>query len=300
MDKVKTGLLIKDARKKKNYTQSELGYMLGVTNKAISRWENGDSFPDIGMLEELSRLLDLKIQDLVTGEIQNEVKANDEMALTEIVRLAKVQLHEKRKKLFRNLLLIGAFICTIAVGIMGFRLSGTFHEQFSGAVCFILLAVTLGIIICEGYIDGKEIVKKRSIACYTTIAAAVSFIWTIAIMLLITVSVSNGKIPFGLETGSVGPFITTHLIIFFIICSFIIVIELYRRAKGTGSVHEGYILAVSTIYLGALYGDLMGSLASTERFFIIMAERTGVVIPETVIALVVSRMLDKKGSCSKE
>jgi transcriptional regulator with XRE-family HTH domain len=49
MDKIKTGQLIKEARKNKNYTQSELGDMLGVTNKAISRWENGDSFPDIGV-----------------------------------------------------------------------------------------------------------------------------------------------------------------------------------------------------------------------------------------------------------
>lgn len=43
MDKKKTGSLIKEARIKKNYTQSELGDLLGVTNKAVSRWENGDS-----------------------------------------------------------------------------------------------------------------------------------------------------------------------------------------------------------------------------------------------------------------
>ena len=64
MDKIKTGQLIREARKKKNYTQNELGDLLGVTNKAVSRWENGDSFPDIAVLEELARLLDLKIQDI--------------------------------------------------------------------------------------------------------------------------------------------------------------------------------------------------------------------------------------------
>ena len=41
MDKKKTGNLIREARQRKNYTQSELGRMLGVTNKAVSRWENG-------------------------------------------------------------------------------------------------------------------------------------------------------------------------------------------------------------------------------------------------------------------
>lgn len=41
MDKQKTGNLIKEARVKKNYTQAELGDLLGVSNKAVSRWENG-------------------------------------------------------------------------------------------------------------------------------------------------------------------------------------------------------------------------------------------------------------------
>ena len=62
MDKKKTGNLIREARQRKNYTQSELGRMLGVTNKAVSRWENGESFPDIGVLESLSHLLELPIR----------------------------------------------------------------------------------------------------------------------------------------------------------------------------------------------------------------------------------------------
>lgn len=91
MDKKKTGSLIKEARINKNYTQSELGDLLGVTNKAVSRWENGDSFPDVGVLENLSAILDLRIQDIVTGETEKK----DEAAVTEIVRLAKLQQREK-------------------------------------------------------------------------------------------------------------------------------------------------------------------------------------------------------------
>lgn len=43
MDKAKSGKLIKEARMQKNYTQSELGNLLGVSNKAVSRWETGGS-----------------------------------------------------------------------------------------------------------------------------------------------------------------------------------------------------------------------------------------------------------------
>ena len=65
-----------------------------MTNKAVSRWENGESFPDIGVLESLSHLLELPIQDIVTGE-----RAGDrEEAVTEVVRLAKLQEQRKREK----------------------------------------------------------------------------------------------------------------------------------------------------------------------------------------------------------
>lgn len=45
MDKEKSGKLIKEARMQKNYTQSELGNLLGVSNKAVSRWETGRKLP---------------------------------------------------------------------------------------------------------------------------------------------------------------------------------------------------------------------------------------------------------------
>ena len=90
MDKQKTGELIKNARIKKGYTQVELGDLLGVTNKAISRWEKGDSFPNIGVIEELSRILDIRIQDIVIGEIK-EQNTDSETAVTEVVRVAKLQ-----------------------------------------------------------------------------------------------------------------------------------------------------------------------------------------------------------------
>ena len=72
MDKEKTGQLIKEARIRNKLTQAELGDMLGVTNKAVSRWEKGESFPDVGVLEALSNALNIKIEDIVTGGEQGE------------------------------------------------------------------------------------------------------------------------------------------------------------------------------------------------------------------------------------
>ena len=64
MDKQKTGQVIKDARIKKGYTQAELGDILGVTNKAVSRWEKGASFPDVGVIENLANALDINIEEI--------------------------------------------------------------------------------------------------------------------------------------------------------------------------------------------------------------------------------------------
>ena len=62
--------ILDEVYSKENYTQSELGALLGVTNKAISRWETGDSFPDIGLLEAISQILDIPIEDIIIGEKQ--------------------------------------------------------------------------------------------------------------------------------------------------------------------------------------------------------------------------------------
>ncbi len=111
MDKKKTGILIKEARIKKNYTQSELGNLLGVTNKAVSRWENGDSFPDIGILENLSGILDLKIQDIVVGEIsEDESGGKRENIITEVIRMAKLQEKSRQKRI---ILYLGGGICLL-------------------------------------------------------------------------------------------------------------------------------------------------------------------------------------------
>ena len=60
---------IKFYRKKNQLTQDDIAEACNVTRQAVSKWENGDSFPDIGVLENLSGILDVKIQDIVVGEI---------------------------------------------------------------------------------------------------------------------------------------------------------------------------------------------------------------------------------------
>lgn len=68
MDYNKTGQLIARRRKVVGLTQKELAGYLGVTNKAVSKWETGGGLPDVGMLRELCRILEISVDELMDGE----------------------------------------------------------------------------------------------------------------------------------------------------------------------------------------------------------------------------------------
>ena len=67
MDAKTTGKIINTKRKEKGLTQIQLAELLNVSNRAVSKWENGDGFPDITLLPLLSKELDITIDELLTG-----------------------------------------------------------------------------------------------------------------------------------------------------------------------------------------------------------------------------------------
>lgn len=67
MDPQKTGRFICDNRKKLGLSQKDLAKKLCVTDKAVSKWERGLSFPDISLLIPLSEALNVTLYDLLTG-----------------------------------------------------------------------------------------------------------------------------------------------------------------------------------------------------------------------------------------
>ena len=66
MDKYKFGEFIYNQRKKLGITQDELGRKLGVTNKAVSKWETGETVPEMSLLEPLAAILNVTIDELLT------------------------------------------------------------------------------------------------------------------------------------------------------------------------------------------------------------------------------------------
>lgn len=72
MDAGKTGKFIAEKRKAMNMTQNELAEKLHITDKAVSKWERGLSFPDISILIPLAEILNISLYDLLKGGNDDE------------------------------------------------------------------------------------------------------------------------------------------------------------------------------------------------------------------------------------
>lgn len=73
MDKYVTGAVIRRLRERKKMTQEDLAGKIHVSSKAVSKWETGQGFPDISLLEPLAKALDLSVIELLSGEdIRNQ------------------------------------------------------------------------------------------------------------------------------------------------------------------------------------------------------------------------------------
>lgn len=77
MDQQKIGAFIACRRKELNLTQKELADKLGITDRAVSKWENGRCMPDLSLLQPLSRILGVGVNDLLSGEIIPEEKVRE-------------------------------------------------------------------------------------------------------------------------------------------------------------------------------------------------------------------------------
>ena len=105
MDQIKIGKFIAECRKKNNLTQMQLAEKLNITDRAISKWENGKAMPDSSIMLELCDLLKISVNELLSGEVieMNNYSEKLEQNLIEMVK----QKEEADRKMLRLELVIG-------------------------------------------------------------------------------------------------------------------------------------------------------------------------------------------------
>ena len=111
MDQVKIGKFIAECRRNVNLTQMQLAEKLGITDRAISKWETGRSLPDSSIMLELCGILGITVNDLLSGEVVTMDNYNKELEnnLLEMVR----QKEEADKRLLTLEWVIAILSCII-------------------------------------------------------------------------------------------------------------------------------------------------------------------------------------------
>ena len=112
MDQIKIGKFIAERRKLKNLTQAQLAEKLNITDRAVSKWENGRSLPDSSIMLELCEMLEITVNDLLSGEVVVMEKYNKELEnnLLEIVK--------EKERADRRLLRIETVMGFVSVALM--------------------------------------------------------------------------------------------------------------------------------------------------------------------------------------
>ena len=100
MDQIKIGKFIAECRKKNNLTQMQLAEKLNITDRAISKWENGKGMPDSSIMLDLCKELKISVNELLSGEMI-EMKNYDESVEKNLLDMVK-QKEENDHKLIRR------------------------------------------------------------------------------------------------------------------------------------------------------------------------------------------------------
>ena len=126
MDIKRTGALIAELRKRKNSTQKELADQLGVTDKAVSKWERGVGYPEVTTIPVLAELLGVSASEIILGQLTNpnpdcnnlSDKRTTDVIVSDTAGYIE-QLHAQKKTHSKNI----AFIVLTAIFIIGIFVS---------------------------------------------------------------------------------------------------------------------------------------------------------------------------------
>lgn len=151
LDQKKIGELITELRKSKQMTQEQLAERLGVSNRSVSRWENGRSMPDLSAFPVLAEELGISVSELLSGEIQQEKEEG-----TDAVKLVIALSAEERQQKSRQVggWFLAGFLCAV---LLFLQMQGMISlSQRSESVVWLLEAGFLGCCAVGFYFNLKE------------------------------------------------------------------------------------------------------------------------------------------------
>ena len=115
MNQISIGSYIAEKRRALNLTQEQLAEKLGVSNKTISKWENGKCMPDYGIIQKLCETLHVTLAELMDGEdaAEESVRVYDDAQILELLR--RTQELERQRQVLSGAVLIVLGIASSAL-----------------------------------------------------------------------------------------------------------------------------------------------------------------------------------------
>lgn len=171
MDSQKVGAFIAQLRKEKGLTQSSLAEQLSLSNRTVSKWENGDGYPDITILPDLATLLGVSVDELLKGER----KENE----AELKPLFTVEGETKRKEFIQQLRVyqsrriplyshfaIQLFASSLVISLyyIGIHINNGVHTELLNkvlSVYFVVLAIQVFAIAVYPYLVYRSLIASN-------------------------------------------------------------------------------------------------------------------------------------------
>ncbi len=185
MDQVKIGSLLKELRNEHSLSQEQLAEKFNVSSRSVSRWENGNTMPDISIMIELADFYDIDIRELLSGERKSDKM--DENLKETLVMVADYTEEEKAKILKKVYICGQGVIITSAAALIVYFLS--YMVKLDIVLTPFLLILASGIFGINTALAGLQLKGKMSKERNKKLIRITVAIWVcIAVLLLIFVT----------------------------------------------------------------------------------------------------------------
>ncbi len=145
MDQVKIGVFLKELRKQKGLTQDQLAEKFNVSNRTVSRWENGNNMPDLDVLIDISDFYEVDLRELLDGERKSEIMNKEiEDTVLKVVEYTHSET-ERHNNRVHWVLLVGAILWLASSIVNHTALSN--YEVLSNISVF-AQGAGIGLVIC--------------------------------------------------------------------------------------------------------------------------------------------------------
>lgn len=180
MDPIRIGAFLKELRKERNMTQEAIAGKFGVTQRSVSRWENGTTMPDISILIELADFYDVDIRDLLRGERKVE---NMDTDMKETLEMVAEYTEADKAQLLKKVYICGQGTLITSLVLFIVHFISNFTNEL--VLTPIILIITCGIFGLNTMLAGLQLKGKMSKERKKKLLRITITIWIVVAVLLV-------------------------------------------------------------------------------------------------------------------